>query len=394
MSGGAVQLVATGIQDAHLTGKPEVSFFRSNFKRHTHFAMSQEFQLINAPVSAGGISTVRIEKKGDLLSYVYFTARDSSVNNMVQYIDWSKVINKVELVIGGQVIDSQDVFFSNTISPTYISSSYSQKFFNNNGLTNFYPLQFFFCKDFQSVLPLIALQYHDVELRITWNPITTSNEALDSTSPYSSTVKYRDLEYRCWANFIYLDQDEREWFAKTKHDMIIWQVQTTPAQPVQTQELAFSHPVKFLAFPSSPYTRSGQTLKLQINGVDIGLDRGLPHYTTVAQYYHTQFGYDPSIFKSSSDLGLASTIAPSFQTTALVPFCLDTTKLQPTGSINFSRIDTFRLVTSPGATIYASTPTANIIPKTMTTGLSSLIYAVNYNILRVQNGMAGLLYSS
>ena len=42
MSGGAVQLVATGIQDAHLTGKPEVSFFRSNFKRHTHFAMSQE----------------------------------------------------------------------------------------------------------------------------------------------------------------------------------------------------------------------------------------------------------------------------------------------------------------------------------------------------------------
>ncbi len=383
MSGGAVQLVATGIQDVHLTGKPEVSFFRSNFKRHTHFAMSQEYQLINAPVSAGGISTIRIEKKGDLLSYVYLTARDSSVNNMEQYIDWSKVINKIELVIGGQVIDSQDVFFSNTISPTYISSTYSQKFFKNNGLTNFYPLQFFFCKDFQSVLPLIALQYHDVELRITWNPITTSAQALDSTAPYSTTVKYKNLEYRCWANFIYLDQGEREWFAKNQHDMIIWQVQTTPAQPVQTQELAFSHPVKFIAFPASNYKDKTQTLKLQINGVDIGLDRGFSHYTTVAQYYHTQFAYDPDIFIPDGTSGTY------FQNTALIPFCLDTTKLQPTGSINFSRIDTFRLVTSPGATIVS-----NLIPSTMTTGISSLIYAINYNILRIQNGMAGLLYSS
>lgn len=387
MSGGAVQLVATGIQDVHLTGKPEVSFFRSNFKRHTHFAMSQEYQLINAPVSAGGISTIRIEKKGDLLSYVYFTARDTSLNNMVQYIDWSKVIDKVELVIGGQVIDSQDVFFSNTISPTYLSSTYSQKFFNNNGLTNFYPLQFFFCKDFQSVLPLIALQYHDIELRITWNPNTTSSQALDSNAPFSST-KYKNLEYRCWANFIYLDQGEREWFAKNQHDMIIWQVQTTPAQPVQTQELAFSHPVKFIAFPASQYRNQKQTLKLQINGVDIGIDRGFSHYTTVAQYYHTQFAYDPTIFTSGgSDTAY-------FQNTALIPFCLDTTKLQPTGTINFSRIDTFRLVTSPGGTILADTPNGNLIPKTMTTGLSSLIYAVNYNILRIQNGMAGLLYSS
>ena len=33
MSGGIVQLVATGAQDEWLTGKPEVSFFRANYKR-------------------------------------------------------------------------------------------------------------------------------------------------------------------------------------------------------------------------------------------------------------------------------------------------------------------------------------------------------------------------
>lgn len=387
MSGGAVQLVATGIQDAHFTGNPEISFFRSNYRRYTHFAMSQEYQLLSAPQSSGGVSTVRIEKKGDLLSYIYFTARDSGSNNMTQYVDWASIINKVELVIGGQVIDTQDVYFSNTISPTYISSSYSQKFFPDSGTSNFYPLQFFFCKDFQSVLPLVALQYHDVELRITWS------NRLSEKTPFSAKDDYTKLEIRTWANFIYLDQTEREWFAKKSHDMLIWQVQSTPAQPYQTQEFAFSHPVKFISFPVNPYVNQNQTLKMQINGIDIGLDKSLPHYTTINQYYHTQFAFDPSIFTTAT--GTDALIAPLFPTTGLIPFCLDTTKLQPTGTLNFSRIDTFRLVTGQGGTIIGGVPgSSNIVPSTMTTGSTGLIYAVNYNILRINDGMAGLLYSS
>jgi hypothetical protein len=70
MSGGVVQLVAVGPQDAWLTGKPEVSFYRSNYKRYTHYANSVERQVIQGAPIAGGISTIRFEKKGDLLSYV------------------------------------------------------------------------------------------------------------------------------------------------------------------------------------------------------------------------------------------------------------------------------------------------------------------------------------
>ena len=57
MSGGIVQLVATGAQDAWLTGKPEVSFFRSNYRRYTHYASSTERQVIQGAPIAGGIST-------------------------------------------------------------------------------------------------------------------------------------------------------------------------------------------------------------------------------------------------------------------------------------------------------------------------------------------------
>ena len=46
MSGGIAQLVAVGAQDAHLVGQPEVSFFRSNYKRHTNFAQTVERQVI------------------------------------------------------------------------------------------------------------------------------------------------------------------------------------------------------------------------------------------------------------------------------------------------------------------------------------------------------------
>ena len=82
MSGGVVQLVAVGAQDAWLTGKPEVSFYRSNYKRYTHFANSVERQVIQGQPIAGGISTIRFEKKGDLLSYVYLTIRDNNGAHM------------------------------------------------------------------------------------------------------------------------------------------------------------------------------------------------------------------------------------------------------------------------------------------------------------------------
>jgi len=54
---------------------------------------------------------------------------------------------------------------------------------------------------------------------------------------------------------------------------------------------------------------------------------------------------------------------------------LDTGKLQPTGTLNFSRLDSARIIND--------------------TALSDKdIYAVNYNVLRIENGMGGLLYSN
>src|SRR6056300_1545358 len=143
MSGGIAQLVAVGAQDVHLVGQPEVSFFRSTYKRHTNFSQTVERQVIQGNVSNNGMSTIRFERKGDMLNYVYLMPikSDGTQSNIVP--DWTTAISKVELLVGGQVIDDQDSFYSTQIAPTLSATSSSKSVAGDlyGGSTNerFYP---------------------------------------------------------------------------------------------------------------------------------------------------------------------------------------------------------------------------------------------------------------
>ena len=574
MSGGVVQLVAVGPQDAWLTGKPEVSFYRSNYKRYTHYSNSVERQVIQGTPIAGGISTIRFEKKGDLLSYVYLTVRDSNGAQMVN-LDWTKVIDKVELMIGGQIVDTQDIEYMTDIEPITGAQTFSQRYLNSNSTTfnnqknSFLPLKFFFCKDWSVCLPLIGLQFHDVEVRITWSPflsqtvtigntttpvlpslpaatmnvisdvttssntanlyvvqtdgplfpgmlavgsssnlqgnvavvqsfsnisagVTSSNviisfsnvsagyiggtfltgntvslyqplvsaqvnpaigaQGTTSTSttlvvtgqvsqvgssiqvgqyvaglPFTgpvyvsnvylsnvivsypsqiigpvpsgltisfvggtaqTTTTYASLQYQAWTNFVYLDPTERDYFAKVpQNDLLITQVQRVVLGTNPVQELALAQPVKFLAFPCVNYaqiyangngslTASNYQLKTQVNGVDVGDSRALIHFSDVPQYYNTPYGYAHN---------------NSVANVAIISYCLDTSKLQPTGTLNFSRLDTFRIVVPPtlpnGVLGLYNTNLTSAYP-------TPYLYAIGYNILRIQNGLGSVLYSN
>ena len=349
MSGGIAQLVAIGAQDAHIVGKPEVSFFRSNYKRHTNFAQTVERQVIQGNPSANGMSTVRFERKGDLLSYVYLAPNSGTSAVKFAPDDWVSQIAKVELLIGGQVIDDQTSTFSQYIAPTLLAQSLtkSKSGFAEAAESKFYPLRFSFCENWQSAIPLIALQYHDVELRITWGAGLSD-------------------KWECYAHYVYLDTDERSVLSGTPQNMLITQTQRAIASQSRIQEINFNHPVKILAAADGstlPIAGSSNKLKLQINGTDVTDFKYVdPHFTAVPAYYHTNASKDQDGSGDNNKL-------------FLYPFCLDTSKLQPTGSLNFSRIDSARLVCD----------TANH---------EDDIYGVNYNILRIENGMGGLMYSN
>jgi hypothetical protein len=381
MSGGIVQLVATGAQDAWLTGKPEVSFYRSSYKRYTHYANSPERQLIQGNPSAGNISTIRLEKKGDLINYMYLIARDST-GALIPGINWTNVIDKVELLIGGQIVDTQDITWMSNVEAVTGAQNFSQRYLNNNAsgpnnITNgFLPFKFFFCKDWNVSLPLVALQYHDVEIRITWSATLGSTLALTGLP---ATAAYSTFQYEAWTNFVYLDQAEREYFANTPMDLLITQLNRIPIATTNMQELALAHPIKFLAFSCNNYSTAYSTgttqipainyqFKTQINGVDIGDSRSMFQWIDVPQYYHTPFGYNHNNATAN---------------VALISYCLDTSKLQPTGTLNFSRIDTFRIVAPAGVSL-----------STLAGGNGRYFYAMNYNVLRIKDGMGGLLYSN
>jgi hypothetical protein len=199
-----------------------------------------------------------------------------------------------------------------------------------------------------------------------------------STTGFNGT--YQQLQYEAWCNYVYLDQVERDYFTKTTQDMLITQVQRILIQASNYQEIAIAQPVKYIAFLANNYATSYQSsqtagypsaasyyLKTQINGVDVGDSRSMLQWQDVTQYYHTPYGYN--------NMGYVAPVA-------LIPYCLDTSKLQPTGTLNFSRLDNYRLVAPTGSSLL------------QLSGGASYFYAVGYNILRIQNGLGGLLYSN
>lgn len=346
MSSGIVQLVAVGAQDTFLTGDPDVSFFKTNFKRHTNFSFFTQRQVIQGNPTPGGMSAIRFERFGDLLNYTFLTASYNGESNLIA--NWSDVIDSTELYIGGQLIDKQDSVFTQEIAIDTLATSYSKSFpaslaGGSGSQSFFYPFRFFFCEHWMSSIPLVALQYHDVEIRIKWSTNFDTNLKCEVNSAY-----------------ICLDEDERKQFASKPIDMLIFQVQKSVASNNKIHELVFNHPVKFIA--SSNVTTNAlvsrtNKIKLEANGVDITDENiSVPYYTSVPSYYHIDYssGNNENMF--------------------FYPFCLNSSKLQPSGSLNFSRLDSFKIH--------------------CTEAINRDIYAVNLNVLRIQNGLGGLLFSN
>jgi hypothetical protein len=105
------------------------------------------------------------------------------------------------------------------------------------------------------------------------------------------------------------------------------------------------------------------TAKLQLNGQDRFSEREGSYFDVVQPYQHHTRAPDTGI--------------------NLYSFALRPEEHQPSGSCNFSRIDNAVLQLVLSAPTVQGTATAKV-----------RVYAVNYNVLRVMSGMAGVAYSN
>ncbi len=364
MSGALIDLVAKGVQDAHLTGKPEVSFFRQVFKRHTNFAMKPIKLNIMGNMSSHSEVTVKIPTKGDLLSYMWL---DLGSGTVADFNPDTTDPAQFELYIGGQLIDRHDATWlvqvwnkfmcdSGAKTKAVITSESNDDAVMTNILTSkWLPLHFFFCD--HTYLPMVALQYHEVELRI----------------KFKSTAPPSDLQV--FANYILLDTDERETIAEQEHSLLIEQVQKIYSDGDTTNPRfdlnLLNHPVKALFWVAPHVSGPPMTcdeVQMFLNGTDLFENRmNNTYFTYVQPYYHCEHASE-LLKGDDSDNGVNA---------KMYSFALKVNKLQPCGTCNFSRLDN-------GALQMSCTNAPSLFP----------LYALNYNILNIRKGMAGVAYSN
>jgi hypothetical protein len=341
MGGGLLQLVAYGAQDAYISGNPHITFWKTLYKRHTNFAMEAFRVNFTGTPSYGQRMVAVVNRNADLIwkTYVQVVLPDTSVSAVPGgAVSWTSdaqrrlgyaLLKKIELEIGGQIIDTQYgewLFLWENLTAD-VDTSFKLDAMVGGPLAGnittqtscggrpgvlYIPLQFWFNRNPGLALPLIALQYHEVRFNIYLSKATDLVTATGSYSIASAAAALPQIkDMSLYIDYIYLDVDERRRFAQESHEYLIDQIQTGLQQTITSAnariDLTLNHPVKELVgvfqdvrkldCASSLCANLGYTqpfnyddmvdkCRLQINGQDRFDERYGDYFFKVQPYQH------------------------------------------------------------------------------------------------------------
>ena len=405
MGGGLIQLVAVGIQDIYLIGNPQITFFKTVYKKYTNFSLESIQQPIDGRTDFGQQIEITIQRKGDLIKDIILDILLPILPNGYYWTNGigNVLLKQVDLEIGGQLIDRHysewfDIWNQLTLTEgkigaydAMVGNYNSTSSLRANAISNLrlqVPLCFWFNRNYDMALPLIAIQFHDVVLKIKIRDFNNCYRN-NTISTLLSTSLYPISQFRVWVDYIHLDMEERRTFAQNNHEYIIEQLQFDGSSFISqddstvSSKLTFNHPVKELfwihtindylqeniitgnqlldySLPNSVETFSEAVL--QLNGIDRFEKRPANYFRLVQNYqYHSRYTRK-NIYSYS--------------------FSLNPEKQQPSGSCNMSKFTNISLFLEYNTINHSAN---DMILK---------VYAVNYNILRISSGMGGLAFSN
>jgi len=281
-----MQLVAYGAQDVYLTGNPQITYFKTVYRRHTNFAIETVELTLNGNADFGKKVTVTITRNGDLVTKMYMRFElnqvsmrdvpDNEAERSKYLFAWARevghfLIDNVSFEIGGSQIDNhyghwlsiwhdltKDVntdagyraLIGDVEELTKLRSPDSQGNFTKR-YTVYVPLQFWCNANTGLALPLIALQYHEVKLWIEMAQFKdlichTNNLTLGKLNNGIGILNDASL----LVDYVYIDTEERRRFAQVGHEYLITQLQFTGEEAVNNNplrvKLGFNHPTKEL----------------------------------------------------------------------------------------------------------------------------------------------------
>jgi hypothetical protein len=215
---------------------------------------------------------------------------------------------------------------------------------------------------------------------------STGSEVYFKKNGKLSSSSYSVTDMRLFIDYIYLDTYERKEFALAKHRYLIEQVQDSGIESlpegtiVKKFNLNFNLPVKELfwtiqlarvdrnndLFNYSNTVADGisqdntmEKCVIMMNGIERFQERKSDYFRLIQPYYkHTRVP-DKYFY--------------------IYAFAIQPEDHQPSGCSNFSKIDTVDV----NITLNANMPATNL-----------RFYALNYNILRIYNGMGGIAFSN
>jgi|TARA_B110000977_G_C11091294_1_gene497026 hypothetical protein len=390
---GRLRLAATGVQDQWLTGDPQLSYFLTNFRRHTKFAIDYvESQFDGADLDFG--KTLHFElpnDKGDLIKNL--TLKVILDDPTPGGDEWSPsiishLVESAELLIGGQTIEKitgEYIYMHQQLYNTDDDIDQTVYFLNGHGqllsytgdYTYFMDLPFYFYRNPSLAIPTCALTKQLVEVRIKLRPLSQLIEG-GASGNVSATLKKCSID----TEFVFLTDRERDYLMTRPIDYVITQVQMSqfvmkPGENTKSVMLNFSHPVRELFFvsQSEEAVRNNHgnryntitNVKLKFNNETV-FDRGRKFlvYEQALRHHISPPEYESGTDYKQSEFGMYS-------------FALKPEVYYPTGQVNMSRI-------------YHKLLTIQIDPINAVDNNNTRVYAVNYNLLRISGGLAGLKF--
>lgn len=288
MSNGTLQQLASlGVQDSHLSISPETSFFKRTYKRVSNYAIETIDQTVTGLGWGKGV-TVIISRNGDLSTELWAMfniqlAQLADDNSGADTVRWTNVLGhamftRISFEVGTNEIDSlshdymeiihelQSDVNINVDELVLRSDSEAQLVeWTNNGNTLdldgaaivqlWVALPFWFTRARSQAMPVIALQYHDIRVKFSMRKkaelLVYSNS---SNTTLSSTYDGSILDGCLAANFVFLDSMERRLFAANMHEYLVKNIQVSDYHTKAVgstkveANVTFNHPVTCLYF--------------------------------------------------------------------------------------------------------------------------------------------------
>ena len=264
MPGGEMSLIVEGNQNVILNGNPTKTFFTSVYKKYTNFGM-QKFRLDyeglrELKLSQESVFNFKVKRYADLFADTYLCVTLPNIFSPIYPFDctsttndgvwvpyefqWIKylgfmMIKEIEIYSGGLTIqkvsgdylyatfmrdmgefkelvhemigntaDFNDPANSGVRDNTYPNAVYTDGSTPEPSIRSrklYIPLNLWFCLNKQQALPLCALQYNEIELRITLRPISelfTIRDVTDATNDYPRLAPNFNIAEHAFYRFI------------------------------------------------------------------------------------------------------------------------------------------------------------------------------------------------